>query len=536
MKKLICAVLAALLSVSMVACGQTDPASSAQSAGSQSTDSQSTKEAGAYNKDVEIKVTRPSFFGDASDYADLKASWPQYMKEKFDANITVNAMASTDYISNLNLTITAGDATGLVGVYGIDDIISLKDQGAIMPFTESLKDNEAWNSLPQEMRDMYLIDGEIWGIPAGFMQAMFTRTFRQDWLDNLGLTAPTNLDELYEVSRAFTFDDPDKNGKDDTYGITSSGTWTLQDIFQAFGARLDRGGDGSITYDPNDNAFVDSMLKPEMAEALTYLNKMYSEGILDKELFTTTGAQMREKYWAGNYGSTFYWLGFSEESRPYLEKITPEVAFTEVAALEGNLSKNINHVWYSTVPYVMIKDTKDASDMINRFSDLLYGDLDGYLAFHYGIEGTTYRKEGNTVYNMIDPATKAAFKLPNLSILFPKFSNDLIYTVDGKSPEETAKIADLANFKSTLIKEGMDAGKLYPTRELLTNPTSETYLMVKADIKTAFDTCVSSAITGTAKVEDAIKKYLDEVKALGGQQILDESNEAQGLTGTVKYE
>ena len=41
---------------------------------------------------------------------------------------------------------------------------------------------------------------------------------RKDWLDNLGLKAPTTLDELYDVLYAFTYNDPDKNGKNDTYG------------------------------------------------------------------------------------------------------------------------------------------------------------------------------------------------------------------------------------------------------------------------------------------------------------------------------
>ncbi|MBJ8193936.1 sugar ABC transporter substrate-binding protein, partial [Bacillus cereus] len=34
-----------------------------------------------------------------------------------------------------------------------------------------------------------------------------------------GLKVPTTLDELYEVARAFTEDDPDGNGKNDTTGF-----------------------------------------------------------------------------------------------------------------------------------------------------------------------------------------------------------------------------------------------------------------------------------------------------------------------------
>ena len=46
---------------------------------------------------------------------------------------------------------------------------------------------------------------------------------RQDWLDSLGLEAPTTIDEFESVIAAFTNEDPDGNGKNDTYGFTFSG-------------------------------------------------------------------------------------------------------------------------------------------------------------------------------------------------------------------------------------------------------------------------------------------------------------------------
>ena len=42
---------------------------------------------------------------------------------------------------------------------------------------------------------------------------------RKDWLANVGLELPKTTEDLYEVAKAFTEDDPDGNGADDTYGI-----------------------------------------------------------------------------------------------------------------------------------------------------------------------------------------------------------------------------------------------------------------------------------------------------------------------------
>ena len=65
------------------------------------------------------------------------------------------------------------------------------------------------------------IDGHVYGFASpGAIVRNEGLLVRKDWLDNLGLDIPTTTDELMEVLRAFTFNDPDGNGKNDTYGYT----------------------------------------------------------------------------------------------------------------------------------------------------------------------------------------------------------------------------------------------------------------------------------------------------------------------------
>ncbi len=42
---------------------------------------------------------------------------------------------------------------------------------------------------------------------------------RKDWLAKLGLKEPKTVEDLYTVAKAFTEQDPDGNGKKDTYGL-----------------------------------------------------------------------------------------------------------------------------------------------------------------------------------------------------------------------------------------------------------------------------------------------------------------------------
>ncbi len=537
-KKLFALLLSAVILSTMAAgCGN-DSAEESSAGGSSSSTAASTSSGGeesAEEEPVEIRITRPLYFGDASENLDLKEEWMQMVEEKYGVKVSVNYLPRNEYTSKVNLLMTSDSVDGLVGVFGSSEILNYKDMGVIVPFDEYLADNETWNSMPEAMQELYVFDGEMWGLPAGFTTNLFTRTIRKDWLDNLGMEAPTNVDELYDMAYAFTYDDPDGNGVDDTYGLTASGTWNLQDIFQAFDARLVNGGGSSIVYDPAENCWIDSMLKPGMVECLTYLNKMYEEGLLDPELFTNSGSNMREKFWAGEYGSTFYWLGFSGESAPYLTKITPDVEFVEVPYLTGTLTEETNCMWYGSVPYIMVADTPDADKMAQEFVNLALGSQESHFDFAYGIEGKTYRVEDQTVYTLVDPATDTPMTTPSLTTSIPKYYDDWTFLTDGLDAEAEQTAIDLLNFKKSVIQDGLDAGGIYELSEVITTPVSDTYLMIQEDISIAFDTAVSSAVTGTVDPQTAVDTYLAEVKALGAQDVLDEANEAAGLTGTLSY-
>ncbi|MEU1473668.1 ABC transporter substrate-binding protein [Streptomyces sp. NPDC001668] len=63
------------------------------------------------------------------------------------------------------------------------------------------------------------IDGKHYGIP--YSRQAQTLMIRKDWLRKLGLKAPTTWQEMLSVAKAFATEDPDGDGKADTYGIVA---------------------------------------------------------------------------------------------------------------------------------------------------------------------------------------------------------------------------------------------------------------------------------------------------------------------------
>ncbi|MFR6331699.1 MAG: extracellular solute-binding protein [Eisenbergiella sp.] len=89
---------------------------------------------------------------------------------------------------------------------------------------------EIYDKYPQTFYPV-IKDGKTYGIACTpFLTEGQVMIIRQDWLDKLGLKAPTTLDEFEEVIRAFTEQDPDGNGKKDTYGLLTQATvFTIPD-------------------------------------------------------------------------------------------------------------------------------------------------------------------------------------------------------------------------------------------------------------------------------------------------------------------
>ncbi|WP_391574431.1 extracellular solute-binding protein [Cohnella sp.] len=100
---------------------------------------------------------------------------------------------------------------------------------------------------------------------------------RQDWLDKLGLKPPQTVDELAAIAKAFIEQDPDGNGKPDTFGLLGDSDNTfgpLYSAYQAYPGMWLKDADGKVVY---------GTTTPQMKEALGKLSEMYAQGLLDKE-------------------------------------------------------------------------------------------------------------------------------------------------------------------------------------------------------------------------------------------------------------
>ena len=125
------------------------------------------------------------------------------------------------------------------------------------------------------------------------------------------------MDELKEVAHAVTYDDPDGNVQNDTYGLALDGVNVLGNsvgdtdpIFNAFGCYL---GDDGMTYVEGENGEVTwgGANTEGMKAALSFLQELYTDGAIAKDFITMDYQSVFEEVGSGRCGIWFgpNWAG-----------------------------------------------------------------------------------------------------------------------------------------------------------------------------------------------------------------------------------
>lgn len=199
---------------------------------------------------------------------------------------------------DISASLAAGDAPDVFQVTR-NELDTYMDQGLVLdltPYQDQLGDYVDF--VGQDTVDQGMIDGQLMAItPYQNNTNDGTYWIRQDWLDNLDLEMPTNAEEFREVLRAFTEDDPDGNGRDDTYGLTGSSPGTYKYLWGAFGTP----GPGKIYVD--DSGQVRNSYQDEgMAEAVEYIADLETSGFVDPDSYSLTALEARDRGFQGTAG------------------------------------------------------------------------------------------------------------------------------------------------------------------------------------------------------------------------------------------
>ncbi|WJH32749.1 hypothetical protein N6H14_21045 [Paenibacillus sp. CC-CFT747] len=141
-----------------------------------------------------------------------------------------------------------------------------------------------------------------------------TTLLRKDWLDKLGLKPPKTLEEYITVMKAFTHNDPDGNGKNDTYGLAGDNYYrSLVPFFYAYGVDPDnfmKMPDGSVKF---------GSALPQVKTVLGILRDLYKDGVMDPRMTTIANSdntKVDQIIVSGKVGSIYRFVSYLNPSYP----------------------------------------------------------------------------------------------------------------------------------------------------------------------------------------------------------------------------
>lgn len=225
-----------------------------------------------------------------------------YLEEKYGCDFILSP--ATDFETQLYARAAGDDMPDLILFGNMAQLNNMYSQGILLDdWTDYLANMPQTSANMSDMEKRYLqVDGKIIACPSYPGDQKFSFLLRKDWMETLKLNRPTNDEELLEVLRAFTFNDPDGDGQDNTYGLTAAGgntsTGELQNLKLLYSPpSFYITPEGEVSHFMLDGGFL---------KYLKLARTIVSEGLIDPDWYTQGWDERKPNLYAGRYGMCWY--------------------------------------------------------------------------------------------------------------------------------------------------------------------------------------------------------------------------------------
>ncbi|OGO80540.1 MAG: hypothetical protein A2Y21_11770, partial [Clostridiales bacterium GWC2_40_7] len=302
--------------------------------------------------------------------------WTMAAKKLLGINLSPiwSANSTESYNVKLDLMVSAGNVPDLfmappeiyrklLDADQLSDLTSTWEQ--LSPINLALLD-----SFGPGIKESSKFNGKLMSFPATSSQKESQNlvVIRTDWLNKLNLPVPTTMEQWINTIKTFSDNDPDGNGKKDTYGMAFSKLLPESSFFNGFGAYK------GIWIKDKDGKTVCGDIQPEMKQALQALAELYKAGAIDPEFTAKDWLKELELINSGKIGSftggsnAFYLGGYDLDKKLLWDVIdipSATGARAKPQVTPGNYGYFVVRKGYEH-PEALVKLLNLASEVINK--------------------------------------------------------------------------------------------------------------------------------------------------------------------------
>ena len=449
------------------------------------------------------------------------------IEAKYNVNLTIEKLDIFN-TEMMNLYFAEGKSPDFISLVSNIDWRNLVPQGVLRSIPEEFLSNytPGWMKKMEALVGAEILaaqmkyQGKVYGLPTtNYAQgARDINGIRKDWLDNIGISQmPETLDELFAIGKQFANDDPDGNGKKDTFLMHSP----QRTVFAAYGIQQN-------VYEVVAGKVRNTSISDEYKAALKVLASWYAAGLIDPEFVTDDTNMMKQKLREGRYGfvAAHPWF-FCETTQAdwNYPRIAAEgnpnakIAFTPPiqgpSGMSGGWSPYPN-IWAVAGHFF----GKNASDekvirMLQMKEDFAT-DWDFYARFQYGEKDVHYTIDGSGVYKYI-PEMSQPDVLVSVGLRF--FDT---MPLDWDEAKHVLTPGDMSAYQISTTYEPSFGAYGTPIVAFAVSGTNESFTRYGAGIDTISNEFYLNAVSGRIDIDAEWENYTKNWLDSGGTQVIAE--------------
>ncbi|MDF2926748.1 MAG: extracellular solute-binding protein family 1 [Paenibacillaceae bacterium] len=224
----------------------------------------------------------------------------QAIMQHTNTKLDIQWIPQSTYDEKVSVMIASNEMPKIMKVNYVPLIISSIESGMFWEVGPYLKDYPNLAAQNEQHFNNISVDGKIYGVPLFRDIGRAAYNYRKDWMDQLGLKLPVTLDDWYNVQKAMVTQDPDKNGKQDSYGVVlekqyNSGHSALLTRIAVSIGGVNRWGlvNGKITPE---------IMTQEYTDVLKLFRRMYAEKLINQDFAVLDSSEMGKFFDTGKAG------------------------------------------------------------------------------------------------------------------------------------------------------------------------------------------------------------------------------------------
>ena len=454
--------------------------------------------------DVNFVFTKGGFEPDSEDN-----SIHAFIEESSGVKFNHIAPPAANYDEKLSILLAGYiDGTEDIDMFKISKAQTVKmydyaEQGALLDLAPYLEEYmpHVLEVIPRKVLEGMMVDGKLYGIPVYCSPNRMNFMIRTDWLENLGLQVPTTMDELHDVYYAFTYNDPDGNGINDTVGYSGCGLEGLEPFFGAYGFT---GVQHDYWYVGEDGKLYPSALHENAPACLKVLRDWYAEGIIDPEIFILSqDAELNDKAYNNYWGSVYRWWTYESKLHKYMSEYDTKFHLQTIAPPAGPGGAGACRGVNSTNGVICVMaDSKNWEECL-KLIDWYHTEL-GMMTTYSGVPELHWYQDAEGKYYTTEQFDKDAEWIQWYSAFESEWPLLMVETYMVQSRRDAFKWNTITDASDLFIT---DAKVKYSTD--LLDYTKQMYMKF---------------ITGEADIDAEWENYKAKWYSMGGQEWFDELN------------